>query len=130
CKSRDAAAKTSPAPTSRPSAFRQLQNQRAFVSHRLTQIFTDSAITGRASPLCHSDRSGGISNYFCLKKLVSTEISRDVSTSLDMTKRRLAQAPRSNPSLLHHRVPLWFEFIARFPFRKFVGIGDLIADFE
>ena len=39
-----------------------------------------SAIT-----FCHSERSRGISNYFCLDSLVSTEISRDVSTLLDMT---------------------------------------------
>ncbi len=35
--------------------------------------------------ICHSDRSGGISYYFCRTQLVSTETSRDVSTSLDMT---------------------------------------------
>jgi hypothetical protein len=36
--------------------------------------------------LCHSDRSGGISYYFRFRKLASTEIFRDVSTVLDMTK--------------------------------------------
>jgi len=65
CRSADAAAKTNPTPTSRPSASRQLQNQRASFVHRLTQIFTDSAITDSAFSFCHSDRSGGISNYFC-----------------------------------------------------------------
>src|SRR6266478_1220051 len=34
------------------------------------------------------------------------------------------------PSFLQHRVAFWFEFVAGFPFRKFVGVGDLVADFE
>ena len=33
-------------------------------------------------------------------------------------------------SLLQHRIALRLEFRARFPFGKFVGIGDLVADFE
>jgi hypothetical protein len=33
-------------------------------------------------------------------------------------------------SLLHHRVAFGFEFVARFPFGKFVGVGDLVTDFE
>ena len=32
--------------------------------------------------------------------------------------------------LLHHRITLRLEFIAGFPFRKFVSVGDLVADFE
>src|SRR5262249_9069632 len=62
CRSPDAAAKTNPAPMSRPSASRQLQNQRAL--------------------------------------------------------------------LLHHRVALGLEFVVSFPFRKFVGVGHLVADLE
>jgi 4-diphosphocytidyl-2-C-methyl-D-erythritol kinase len=51
------------------------------------------------SHLCHSDRSGGISSCFCFAGLASTEIVRDVSTSLDMTKMQVLAPAKINLSL-------------------------------